>query len=128
MLPDLINFIDENGLKLMLDLKGWHYCNNAINMFGLAVIKPDFYPNNHILALGKKGYIYSAGETSIEYKNMRFSKTQDLLDFFGTKAIDDFSNWSFIEEKEWVLTDGNNKLITSFTTLDQLPKRTEYRC
>ena len=37
--------------------------------------------------------------------------------------FDDFKEWVFLEEKEWVITNGKNWL-TSFSTLDKLPKRT----
>jgi|TARA_R100000479_G_scaffold93295_1_gene46055 hypothetical protein len=126
MLPDLLNFIDENGLKIMLDLKGWKL-SEAITIKDLAIVKPDFYPPTHILAVGKKGYIYADGSTRIEYAGQVFSSTTDLLESCGEDAILDFKNWVFLEEKEWVITDGKNWL-SSFSNLAELPKRTKYRC
>ena len=126
MLPDLLNFINENGLKIMLDLKGWKY-TSALVINDLAVVKPDFYPRMHILATGKKGYIYAEGDTRIEYAGRTFSSTEELLSICGKDAILAFKDWVFLEEKEWVLTDGKNWLC-SFSTLDKLPKRSKYRC
>ena len=112
----------------MLDLKGWNYSDSALILNNLAVVKPDFYADNHILATGKKGYIYALGESSIEYAGNTYSSTDELLISCGKEALIDFKNWKFLVEKEWVLTDGNNKFVASFTTLDKLPKRTTHRC
>ena len=110
----------------MLDLKGWKL-SSAKTIKDLAIVKPDFYPPKHILAVGKKGYIYADGSTRIEYAGQVFSSPEDLLNSFGEDAMLDFKNWVFLEEKEWVITDGNNWLC-SFSTLAELPKRTKYRC
>ena len=126
MTPDLNNFINENGLKIMLDLKGWKY-TQSIQIRGLAIVKPDFYPNNHVLALGKRGYIYAEGTTRIDYAGQTFSSTDDLIKSCGEDAILNFKEWVFLEEKEWVITDGS-RWITSFSTLSELPKRSKYRC
>jgi hypothetical protein len=128
MKPDLLNFIHENALQIMLDLKGWNYTNNAVILNDLAVVKPDFYPDNFILATGKRGYIYALGESRIEYAGATYSSVDELLSSCGNEAVNDFINWKFLMEKEWVLTDGNRKFIASFTTLDKLPKRTKHRC
>jgi hypothetical protein len=127
MLPDLLNFINENGLEIMLDLRGWKYLSTAIIIDGLAVVKPDFYPEKHILARGKRGYIYASGQTRIKYADQEFSSVGDLFAECGESAIQQFKEWVFLEEKEWVLTNGHDWLA-SFTTLDKLPKRTLYRC
>jgi len=127
MIPDLLNFINENGLKIMLDLKGWEYSSTAIIINNLAIVKPDFYPDNHILAVGKNGYIYASGESRIQYAGHEYSSTEELLTECGESSLDDFKEWVFLEEKEWVITNGKNWL-TSFSTLDKLPKRTLYRC
>jgi hypothetical protein len=126
MTPDLFNFIDQNGLKIMLDLKGWKL-SSCIQIKGLAIVKPDFYPCKHILAMGNRGYIYADGVTRIEYAGQTFSSTDDLLNRCGEDAILNFKDWVFLEEKEWVITDGNRWLST-FSNLSELPKRSTYRC
>ena len=110
----------------MLDLKGWKF-SSCIQINGLAVVKPDFYPARHVLAMGKRGYIYADGQTRIEYAGQTFSSTEELLNSCGEDAILNFKEWVFLEEKEWVITDGNNWLA-SFSNLSELPKRTKYRC
>ena len=128
MQPDLLNFIHENALQIMLDLKGWNYTKNAVILNDLAVVKPDFYPDNFIIATGRRGYIYALGESRIEYAGQVFSSTDELLCTCGNEALNAFINWKFLMEKAWVITDGNRKFICSFTTLDKLPKRTKHRC
>jgi hypothetical protein len=126
MQPDLINFINQNGLKIMLDLKGWKL-TSCIQINGLAVVKPDFYPARHVLAMGTRGYIYAEGQTRIEYAGQTFSSTEELLLSCGKNAILNFKDWVFLEEMEWVITDGTNWL-SSFSNLSELPKRSKYRC
>ena len=66
MLNDLLNFIPEEGFKIYLtEIKGWTNFSPLVKD-GLAVIKPDFYPNNYVIARGKYGYIYAYGDTRIE--------------------------------------------------------------
>lgn len=110
----------------MLDLKGWKL-SSCIQIKGLAIVKPDFYPCKHILAMGNRGYIYADGVTRIEYAGQTFSSTDDLLNRFGEDAILNFKDWVFLEEKEWVITDGN-KWLSTFSNLSELPKRSTYRC
>ena len=126
MTPDLFNFIDINGLKIMLNLKGWKY-SSAIEINGLAVVKPDFYAPRHVLAMGNRGYIYADGQTRIEYAGQIFSSTDELLNTCGKDAIEHFKDWVFLEEKEWVITDGS-RWLSSFSDLSELPKRSKYRC
>ena len=96
MLPDLLNFIDENGLKIMLDLKGWTYNSSALIINNLAVVKPDFYPDRHVLARGKKGYIYASGETRISYAGREFNSVGDLLAECGETVMNDYKDWVLI--------------------------------
>lgn len=110
----------------MLDLKGWKL-SSCIEIKGLAIVKPDFYPCKHILAMGNKGYIYADGATRIEYAGQTFSSTDELLNTCGKDAIEHFKDWVFLEEKEWVITDGN-RWLSSFSDLSELPKRSKYRC
>jgi len=47
---------------------------------------------------------------------------------YGNSAIDNFKEWLFEVEKEWVVTRDGSDFIYSFTTLDKLPKTTKVRC
>ena len=82
MIPDLLNFINENGLKIMLNLKGWEYSSSAIIINNLAVVKPDFYPENHILAVGnylKEHYTGVKNEYSPQLKNtIRYNSAYEI--------------------------------------------------
>jgi hypothetical protein len=50
-----------------------------------------------------------------------------LISKHGETALEDFDNWKFIEEKEWVIyKDG--EWLHSFTSLLELPNAKTYRC
>jgi len=128
MLTDLLNFIAEDGLIIYLqEVKGWPNITPII-IDGVAVVKPDFYPTNYVIARSRKGYIYACGETRIKYRGEEYSSTEDLLNKHGNEAINDFQDWLFLEEKEWVVTKTGLDWLDSFTTLDKWPKRTKLRC
>ena len=128
MLNDLLNFIPEEGFKIYLrEIKGWTNFSPLVKD-GLAVIKPDFYPSNYVIARGKNGYIYAYGDTRIKYRDEEYSSPQELLKKHGEKAMTEFKDWVFLEEKEWVVTKTGLDWQFSFTTLDKWPKRTKYRC
>ena len=128
MLKDLLNFMTEEAFKIYLqEIKGWPNITPIV-IDGLAVVKPDFYPTNYVIARSNKGYIYACGETRIKYRGELFSSTEELLKKNGKEAIKDFQDWLFLEEKEWIVTKTGLDWLESFTTLDKWPKRTKYRC
>ena len=60
----------------------------------------------------------------------------DYLRFFGwiltnqvktTGKKTEYSEWSFLQEKEWVLAKHTEQLLT-FSTLAQWPKASKFRC
>lgn len=110
----------------MFKLNGW-VVQAVRDIDNVSVFKPDFYDNEHIIATSNKAIIVARGYTSIEYKGVIFETPDSLLSKFGKEAIQDFSNWDFSVEKEWVIVK-DGEWITSFTTLDKLPKTTTYRC
>jgi len=124
---DLKNLISIGGLKLMLELNGWSM-NSPIVFNEVAAFKPDFYPESHVIATSKKGYIYASGQTRVEYAGAEYTDVNELIAFNGVGAIKNFSEWIFHEEKEWVVTRDGSDFVYSFTTLDKLPKTSKVRC
>jgi|TARA_R100000482_G_C5028983_1_gene103170 hypothetical protein len=128
MIPNKMYFIEEEALNIFLKQLGWkvtnpRYYNNLI------LFKPDFYPEGHIFALSEpygKGYVYTCGFTIIEYKDEVFDSVNKLIERFGHDSISDFNNWKFVEEKEWVVTRTGKEFLTTFTSLDTVPKRNKY--
>ncbi len=114
-------------MKLMFELNGWTLTNPFIHE-GVAFVKPDFYPDRFVIGTSKKGYIYAGGHSRITYRGRVFDSVNELIDMYGNSAIDNFKEWLFEVEKEWVVTRDGSDFIYSFTTLDKLPKTTKVRC
>lgn len=126
MQTDYKFFISPKALQIQLDVLGWKLMNPYIHE-NVAVFKPDFYPNNHVIALAKRGYIWAKGYTVIQYKDQEFSSVQELLGKWKY-ALNDFNNWTFLAEKEWVLTKDGKESLYFFDTLQKIPMRKKYRC
>lgn len=123
---DLRNFISKDALKLMFSLNGWTE-TEIREIANMAVFKPDFYEHGYIIAKSKKAVIKSMGNTKVSYKGDEFDSVQDLLEKHGPHSVLDFKDWTFTEEREWVILK-NGEWATSFTTLDKLPTTKKYRC
>ena len=123
---DLRNFISVGALHLMFSLNGWKH-PNVKEIQQIAVFKPDFYETGHVIAKTDKAIIQAKGYTVVNYKGKKYEDVHVLLKEHGMSAINDFDNWKFEIEKEWVIFKGG-EWQTSFTTLDKLPKKTKYRC
>jgi len=123
---DLSNFISKEALNLFLQTKGWQML--IPHVFGeKAVFKPDFYEDMYIIAQGKTGKICAKGHSIINYQGNTFDCVEMLISKHGETAVEDFDNWKFIEEKEWVIyKDG--EWLHSFTSLLELPNAKTYRC
>ena len=126
MQTDYKFFISPKALQIQLDVLGWKLMNPYIHE-DVAVFKPDFYPNNHVIALAKRGYIWAKGYTVIQYKDQEFNSVQELLGKWKY-ALNDFNNWTFLAEKEWVLTKDGKEALYFFDTLQKIPMRKKYRC
>jgi len=124
---DLKTTISEGAMKLMFELNGWTLTKPFIHE-GIAFVKPDFYPDRFVIGTSKKGYIYAGGHSRITYRGRAFDSVNELIDMYGNSAIDNFKEWLFEVEKEWVITRDGSDFIYSFTTLDKLPKTTKVRC
>lgn len=124
---DLISTISEGAMKLMFDLNGWQLTTPFVHN-DVAYVKPDFYPDRFIIGVSKRGYIYASGESRILYRGTTFTSIEELLNQYTKSALNDFNEWKFLEEKEWVITRDGQEFLYSFTTLDKLPKASKLRC
>jgi hypothetical protein len=123
---DLCNFLSKEALKLFLETKGWKM-NQPIVIEEKAVFKPDFYAENYTIAQGKYGRICAKGHSIINYQGNTFESVDMLISKHGQVAFEDFDNWEFVEEMEWVIY-RKADWIFSFSTLLELPKASKYRC
>jgi hypothetical protein len=123
---ELKNFLNKEALELFLKTKGWKMLQPVI-IEETAIFKPDFYADNYTIAQGKHGKICAKGHSIINYRGNTFSSVELLLKKYGNKSIEDFDNWEFVEEMEWVVYK-NSDWLYSFTTLLELPKASKYRC
>ena len=123
---DLFTFISKEALNLFFETKGWKMLIPII-FEEKAVFKPDFYEDMHIIAQGKSGKICAKGHSIINYQGNTFDCVNMLISKHGETAIEDFDNWQFIEEKEWVIYK-NGEWIHSFTSLLELPNAKKFRC
>lgn len=126
MQTDYKFFISPEALEIQLNVLGWKMMNPYI-YDNVAVFKPDFYPNNHIIALANYGRIWAKGYTLINYKNQEFNSVEDLLNKWNN-ALSDFNNWTFLAEKEWVVTKDGKETLYFFSDLQSIPLRKKYRC
>ena len=123
---DLFNFISKEALNLFFETKGWNMLIPII-FNEKAVFKPDFYEDMHIIAQGKSGKICAKGHSIINYQGNTFESVDMLISKHGQAAFEDFDNWEFVEEMEWVIY-RKADWIFSFSTLLELPKASKYRC
>ena len=69
----------------------------------LALFKPDFYEEMYMIAQGKHGKICAKGQSKNKLSGVISSSVEMLFSKHGNSAIEDFDEWKFIEEKEWVI-------------------------
>ena len=124
---DLLNTISPGALKLVFEMNGWILHQPFVHN-DVAYIKPDFYPDKFIIASCDGAYIYASGYTRLNYRGQTWDSVNDIIDSHSHSSLEDFSDWVFEVEKEWVISKNDTDFIFSFTTLDKLPKAKKLRC
>tara|TARA_R100000482_G_scaffold108738_1_gene50970 strand:- start:276 stop:647 length:372 start_codon:yes stop_codon:yes gene_type:complete len=122
---NLKHFMSPDALKILFELNGWNLTKPFIRD-EVAVFTPDFYPEGYVIGRGKYGQIYASGETKILFKDKEYSSVSILLEEYPF-AVNNFDEWEFIIEKEWVISK-KGEWLSSFSTLFELPKASKYRC
>ena len=127
MNADLTNFLNPTAFKIIMEEQlGWILRDYKI-IDGLAVVRPDFYPNNHVLAVSKKATIICRGESKFVVGEQEFSTIDEAIETLGMIVLENFDDWEWKIEKEWVVLKDNH-WVTSFTLLNECPFRTSVRC
>lgn len=127
MIPDKMFFIEEPTLQLFMNQFDWKVVKPKLHN-NLVIFKADFYNDGHVFAVDGKGkWAICRGHTIVEYKGETFHSVEKILERYGNDSINDFANWKFIEEKEWVVTKHNNRFLGSFSSLDTVRKSSKYR-
>ena len=75
-----------------------------------------------------KAIIICKGWSEFEIEGDSFTSIDMAIEKLGTRILDDFPNWVWKSEKEWVVLKGNGDWATSFTLLNECPFRTKVRC
>tara|TARA_R100000781_G_scaffold9994_1_gene9680 strand:+ start:157 stop:585 length:429 start_codon:yes stop_codon:yes gene_type:complete len=130
MLLDNVNFIPVNTIGIVMSAFGWTHSesqNYSISGESLTVVKPDFYPNGHVLAVSKKAVIICDGESHFEYRGKEYTDIQEIIGEFGIQIIETFPEWVFTIEKEWTIMK-NGEFVHSFSSLNELRHRKKLRC
>ena len=130
MLLDNRNFIPLNTIGVVLSAFGWSHSESKDYSVGketLTIVKPDFYPAGHVLAVSKKAVIVCDGESQFEYQGKEYNDVQEIIGEFGIQIIETFPEWIFTLEKEWTIMK-NGQYVHSFSSLNELRHRKKLRC
>jgi len=130
LLLDNNNFIPINTIGVVLSAFGWSHSeskNYTTSEELVTIVKPDFYPNGHVLAVSKKAIIVCDGESQFEYQGKEYNDVQEIIGEFGIQIIETFPQWKFTIEKEWTIKK-NGEYVHSFSSLKELRHRKKLRC
>ncbi len=129
MKADLQNFLDPAAFKLiMVNQLDWFLGEfKVIN--GLAIVKPDFYDNDTVIATSKKAVIVCKGNSRFKIGEKEYFSIQDAINERGASCLQDFYSWEWLEEKEWVIMKSNNaEWVKTCCVLSDFPYRKQIRC
>ena len=127
MLKDNIKFVEADSLPDLMNIFGWTVKEGYMIHEGLAVVRADFYPLGHMLAYSSKAQIICDGEMCIKYNGQTFTDYQQLVEIYGTEAINTFPEWEIKIEKQWTVK-RNGQWVSAFTNLAEMPYRKSVRC
>ena len=125
-LQDEINYADKTLVPKVFDIFGWKL-KQFKTYEDLALVRADFYPVGHVLAISKKAVIVCEGSTLFEYKGVEYGDFDELLDSVGTIAYATFPQWNVKVEKEWTIRK-NGECVLAFSNLSEMPYRKQVRC
>jgi len=124
---DKMVFIEEPTLQLFMSQFDWKVVKPKLYN-NLVIFKADFYDDGHVFAIDGKGkWAFCSGNSLIKYKNEIFNSVEKILERYGNDSINDYANWEFLEEKEWVVTKHTCQFLGSFSSLDTVRKSSKYR-
>jgi len=125
-LQDEINYADKKLIPKVFEIFGWKLQTFKVYQ-NLALVRADFYPVGHVLAISKKAVIVCEGKTIFEWNNLEYSDFDELLEKIGERAYSTFPEWNIWMEKEWTIRK-NGEWILAFSNLSEMPYRKQVRC
>tara|TARA_R110001592_G_scaffold224032_2_gene479567 strand:- start:16572 stop:16961 length:390 start_codon:yes stop_codon:yes gene_type:complete len=129
MKADLQNFLNPDAFKTIMTTQlGWFLGDfKVIN--GLAVVRPDFYDNNTVIATSKKAVIVCMGQSRFKINNIEYSSIQEAIERNGASILQSYSDWTWTEEKEWIIMKNDSgEWVKSCSTLSDFPFRKQVKC
>ena len=126
MLEDNINFMKKEVFPEFLSIFGWKV-KEFKTYDGLAVIRADFYPIGHVLAISKKAVIVCEGNSQFDCSGSCYYDFKELIKQEGDSAYETFPSWVITVEKEWTIRK-NGEWIHSFSNLQDMPYRKQVKC
>ena len=127
MISDNKYVLDEELFISCMEILDWDI-KDYKKYQGKVLLKPDFYQAGFILASSTKAIIICDGSSVINYRDEFYEDFSDLLKKHGDLALEDYMNWHYEQEKEWLIRKFNGKFISTFSKMSQLKKRSEVRC
>lgn len=125
-LNDNENFADENLIPKVFEIFGWNLQTFKVYQ-NLALVRADFYPVGHVLAISKKAVIVCEGRTVFDYKGDEYRDFDELLELVGEHAYGTFPEWNIWMEKEWTIRK-NGEWVLAFSNLSEMPYRKQVKC
>ncbi len=129
MKADLKNFINPSAFEMiMTNQLGWFLKDfKVIN--GLAIVKPDFYDNDTVIANSKKAVIVCMGSSKFKIGDKEYFSVQNAINEYGETILESFDDWVWLQEKEWVIIKSNNgEWVKTCCVLSDFPFRKQIRC
>ena len=130
------NYISQPALDMILSQLGWDYADRLTDYVKEHPLyneddipfRADFYPEGVKLASSKKAIIVCDGQSFIEYQGKPYISPWEIFDVFGEEGLKDIDNWTFKEERQWLIKKINGDWVKPFTLLTECPFRTSIRC
>ena len=125
-LNDNENFADKNLIPKVFDIFGWKL-QQFKTYENLALVRADFYPVGHVLAISKKAVIVCEGKTVFDFEDGEYRDFSELFGKMGEEAYKTFPEWKIWMEKEWTIRK-NGEWVLAFSNLSEMPYRKQVRC
>jgi len=120
------NFCQPKLFNDLMNIFGWQL-KEFKTVQDLAVVRADFYPVGHLLAISKKAVVICDGESEFIYNGNTYTDFNDLYSEIGDKAYNTFPDWEVIIEKQWAVK-RNGQWVSAFTNIKEMPTTKQIRC
>jgi hypothetical protein len=129
MKADLNNFLNPEAFKTIMTTQLDWFLGEFKVINGLAIVKPDFYDNNFVLATSKKAVIVCKGVSQFKINGTEYNSVQQAIDTLGSSCLQSFDDWEWTQEKEWVIMKSDNgEWVKTCCVLSDFPFRKQVKC